>query len=70
MERLKVGGKTQAQVDAEREAEQRQTASDEALAYLRETDWYMIRAMENAGQIPDEIREKRREARDRVKEAP
>jgi len=68
MERLKVSGLTQAQVDAEREAEERAQVNDEARAYLRETDWYVIRAIENAGQIPDEIREKRQAARGRVKE--
>ena len=70
MERLKVGGRTQAQVDAERQAEEQRTASDEARAYLRETDWYVIRYAElgTKGTIPDEIRTKRNAARNTIVE--
>ncbi len=70
MERLKVGGKTQVQVDAEREAEERQTASDEAQAYLRETDWTVFKAAERflvkEGYLPAEFGEQRDAARESV----
>jgi len=67
MERVKIGGKTQGQLDTEHAETERARVNDEARAYLRDTDWYVLRHMENAGSIPAEIREKRQAARDRVR---
>ena len=63
MERIVIGGKTQAKLDGERTIAAQQTASDEARACLRDTDWYVLRLVETGAEIPDEIREKRQAAR-------
>ena len=46
MERVRIGGKTQADVDAEAREEERVRVNDAERAYLRETDWVVLRAME------------------------
>lgn len=66
-ERIKIGGKTQKQLDAEHAAEEQVRMSEEARAYLRDTDWYVLRLVETNVIIPREVREKRQAARDRVK---
>lgn len=38
-----------------------------ALAYLRETDWYVTRFSETGAPIPDEVKQLRQEARDKIK---
>ena len=68
MERVKIGGKTQDELDTIHAETERVRINGEARGYLRETDWYVIRSMENAGMIPDEIRQKRQVARTRVEE--
>ena len=68
MDRIRVGGKTQADLDAERAEEERLRINDEARAYLRETDWYFIRQAETGAVMPDEIRDERQAARARVEE--
>lgn len=52
--------------DITEEVEQ-QKANAEALAYLAETDWMMIRELENGKPMPEEVKIKRQEARDKVK---
>jgi len=70
MERLKVGGKTQAQVDAAREAEEQQAISDASLAYLRQTDEKVTKAAERylveQGYLTEEFGKLRDDARERV----
>ena len=67
-ERIKIGGKTRADLDAEHAEEERVRVNDEARAYLRETDWYIIRQAETGAKTPDGTREKRRAARARVED--
>lgn len=38
----------------------------EALAYLRKTDWYVIRELDNGTPMPDDIKANRQAARERV----
>ncbi len=68
MERIVIGGKTQAQVDAERDAEELQAISDASKAYLRETDEKVIEAAERflmkEGYLTVEFGEQRDAARD------
>lgn len=52
--------------DITSEVEQ-QKANAEALAYLASTDWLMIRELEIGKPMPEEIKIKRQEARDKVK---
>ena len=69
MERITISGKTQATLDAERETEERAATNDAAQAYLRETDWYVIRLAETGAEIPEEIRTERNTARNNITEA-
>ena len=46
---------------------EQQKINAEALAYLAETDWLMIRELEIGKAMPEEIKIKRQEARDKVK---
>ena len=70
MERIKIGGKTQADLNAEREAEERQAISDASKAYLRETDDKVINAAERflveQGYLTAEFGAKRNAARDKA----
>ena len=68
MDRVKIGGKTQADLDAEQREEERVRINDEARAYLRETDWYIIRRAEARKPIPEGLSKRRQAARDRVKD--
>lgn len=45
---------------------EQEKANAEALAYLAETDWLMIRELEIGKPMPEEIKIKRQEARDKV----
>ena len=40
-----------------------------AIAYLKETDWYVIRQVETGSPVPDEIKEKRLDARNTLRDA-
>ena len=40
--------------------------SREALAYLKETDWYVTRSIETQVEVPSEVTIKRAEAREKV----
>lgn len=40
-----------------------------AIAYLKETDWYVLRQVETGAPVPDEIKEKRLEARKALSDA-
>tara|TARA_R110002167_G_scaffold9628_4_gene44565 strand:- start:2516 stop:2848 length:333 start_codon:yes stop_codon:yes gene_type:complete len=49
------------------EAQQEQDLiNQEAIAYLTKTDWYILRAMDSGGIVPDEIKLARAEARERI----
>lgn len=37
-----------------------------AVEYLKQTDWYVIRHVETGQEVPEEIKKKRAEARDKV----
>lgn len=41
--------------------------NQEALAYLAETDWYVIRAMDEQVAIPEDVKAKRQESRNKIK---
>lgn len=45
---------------------EQEKANAEALKYLAETDWLMIRELETGKPMPEEIKIKRQEARDKV----
>ncbi len=72
MGRIKIGGKTQADLDAEKREEERGRVNDESRAYLRDTDWPVIKAMEQwlieTGRLPADFGIERDDARERVKE--
>lgn len=55
--------KTPADLAAEREARERDAARAEALAYLRETDWFVTRKTETGKPIPLDVAEQRAAAR-------
>lgn len=42
-------------------------ANQEALAYLSKTDWYIVRQMDSGEPVPPEVKQKRAEARERIK---
>ena len=44
----------------------KEQAKAEALAYLSSTDWYIVRFMDSGVEVPQEIKDKRAEARLRV----
>ena len=50
------------------EAERLATEEQELLSYLARTDWYAVRFAETGEAIPDEVRDKRQEARIRISE--
>lgn len=66
METIKVGGKTQAQVDEAAALKEQKRINQEARSYLAYTDWYVVRKQETGEEIPAEILEARQAARDRV----
>lgn len=39
----------------------------EAISYLKSTDWYVIRKVETGEEIPDEVKTKRAEAREALR---
>lgn len=55
---------------ADKQAEAAQQAQDainsEALAYLKETDWYVLRYQETGKAIPQDVLDERQAARDRI----
>ena len=67
---VKMTGKTQTDLDAIAEAEADQKATDEATAYLRETDWYIIRNIETGEPVPQEVTDKRAGERGKVRSIP
>lgn len=56
---IKTAKDMKAEAKAKAEAEKRRTA----LAYLAESDWYVTRNAETGTPIPDEVLERRRDAR-------
>jgi len=59
-------GKTQADIDVEAAAELRELTNQEALRYLSETDWYVIREADTSEAVPDEVRRLRAAAREKI----
>jgi hypothetical protein len=70
MDRIIVGGKTDAVVRAEKREEDRLRVNDESRAYLRETDWQVIKVMEawlaETGRLASGFISERDAARDKV----
>jgi len=63
---MKLTGKTQETVNKEK-AEAENLATIQALTtYLFNTDWYVVRYSETLVPIPEEILQKRQEARDTI----
>lgn len=60
---MKLTGKSQAQVDADKAEAERLAEISELERYLKSTDWYATRLAETGKSIPDEVITKRREAR-------
>ncbi len=67
-ERIRIGGKTQADLDAEYAEEDRQRTNAIARTYLQETDWYVIRETETGTPAPRELHVLRQVARNRIVE--
>lgn len=63
---IKATGKTQAQLDEQAEREAQERINREAREYLAETDWYVVRELDTGVAMPDEVRQKRAEARKSV----
>jgi len=63
---VKATGKTQAQLDEQKAQEEQEQINREARQYLADTDWYVIRQADTGEPIPDEVKQKRSEARNRV----
>lgn len=45
----------------------KETESNGAVSYLKETDWYAIRKLETGVEIPSEVQQKREQARQTIK---
>ena len=56
---IKITGKTQADLDAEAAETARTDRNESARAYLRDTDWYVIRNIETGARVPNEVVERR-----------
>lgn len=65
---VKAKAITQKEVAAREAAEEQRRVNDEARAYLRETDWYVIRNADTGWPVPDDIWQLRQEARKAVKD--
>lgn len=63
---VKATGRTQAQLDEKAAREKQEQINQEARQYLAETDWYVVRELDTGVAMPDEVRQKRAEARARV----
>ncbi|AUM59736.1 hypothetical protein [Pseudomonas phage PMBT14] len=44
----------------------KELAKSEAIAYLQSTDWYAVQFLETGKEIPEDIQQKRADARDKV----
>jgi len=60
---VKAKAITQAEVDEREAAEERERVNAENRAYLRDTDWYVIREADTGEPVPQEVRDKRQAAR-------
>jgi len=65
---MKLTGKTQTQVDNERTLQELKQEEQSLLKYLSETDWYVNRFTESKTKIPEEVKNERSAARDRISE--
>ena len=65
---MKLVGKTQAQVDAEKAEAARLAEIGELEGYLKSTDWYATRLAETGKAIPDKVITQRNAARERISE--
>ena len=63
---IKARGITETEIAEGMAAAERQTASDASRAYLRETDWYVMRMIETRRGIPVDVLDKRQAAREHV----
>lgn len=63
MERIKIDGKTQAQLNVERVTETKEQEREKARAYLRDTMEIIVEALELGKPIPDDVQQKRASAR-------
>lgn len=63
---MKLTGKTKTQIDGERVLQELKQEEQNLLKYLSDTDWYVNRFAETAVEIPDDIKVKRSEARERI----
>ncbi len=60
---MKLTIKTAADLEADALAREAEKLRAEALAYLRETDWFVTRQAETGKPIPEDVAEKRAAAR-------
>jgi len=60
---VKAKAITQAEVDEREAAAERERVNEESRAYLRETDWYVIREADTGEPVPQEVRDKRQAPR-------
>ncbi len=63
---IRMTGKTRADLDAEAAEVARTERNEAARAYLRETDWYIIRNIETGAAVPSEVIERRTAERAKV----
>lgn len=54
-------------ISAELAREQQAQVNQEAQQYLQETDWYVIRQADSGEPVPEEVKTKRADARERIK---
>jgi len=45
---------------------QQEIVNQQSLSYIKSTDWYVIRFMDNGTEVPEEIKNLRQEARERI----
>jgi len=63
---MKLTGKTQAQLDAEKQAQEKETEIQESQNKLDATDWYAVRFAETGVLIPEEIKTERQALREKI----
>lgn len=63
---VRATGKTQAQLDEQKAREEQERINNEARQYLRDTDWYVIREADTGEPMPQDVKDKRAEARGKI----
>lgn len=56
------------EVEKRKKAIEIDTILNDALTYLNQTDWYIVRQLDNGKQVPEEVIEKRQKARNLISE--